>query len=131
MFPPDRLVGEPPSITLVEAILKSGRELLRRGDGSAGGSAHLHSCGEIQSVAAGVGPVVEHHTWTRGTKRKHERQTTCAYTVTFSPRSDTFVLISSRHLIVTVFFCADLVQMLPLTGQSAAGYSERGGTDIL
>lgn len=68
VFPPDRLVGEPPGVTLVEAVFVSGRELLRRGDGGAGGSARFHSCGEIQRVAAGVGPVVENNTWTRGTK---------------------------------------------------------------
>lgn len=67
-LPPDRLVGEPPGVTLVEAVLVSGSQLLGRGDCGAGSLACLHSCGEIQRVAAGVGPVVEHHTWTQGTK---------------------------------------------------------------
>lgn len=60
---PDGLVGEPARVTLVEAVLKSSSELYGWSDGGASGATRLHSSRKIQTVAAGVSSVVEHHTW--------------------------------------------------------------------
>ena len=65
---PDRLVGEPAGITLVESVLKGGRELFGCSDGGACRATRRHSSRKVQSVAAGVRPVVEDHTWREETE---------------------------------------------------------------
>lgn len=70
---PDWLVGEPACVTLVEAILKSSRELFGCSDGSASSATCLHSSRKLQSVAAAVSSVVEHHTLREN--RNHQEST--------------------------------------------------------
>lgn len=59
---PDRLVGEPACITLVEPVLESSCELFWRSYGGTSNATRLHSSGKIQGVSACFRSVVEHHT---------------------------------------------------------------------
>lgn len=62
---PNWLVCKPARITLVEAIFKSSRQLLRCSDGCVYRVARFHSLRIVQTVAAAVSSVVEHHTCRR------------------------------------------------------------------
>ena len=66
---PDRLVGEPARVAPVEAVRKSGLQLVRKRDGGTRGMTRRHRLLEVQIVAAGVTSVVEHDTWTKMDKR--------------------------------------------------------------
>lgn len=86
---PDRLVGQPACVAVVKAVLKGGHQVFGRGDGGAHVMARLNRCREIQSVAAGLGAVVEDDAWSRRTERE-----------TVEIQHSTTVSARRRHLLV-------------------------------
>lgn len=60
---PDRLVGEPAGVALVQAVLEGGQQLCGCGHGGVDGAARLRGLVEVKRVTAAVGSVVENHAW--------------------------------------------------------------------